>query len=353
MFIGYKIIDGSNIIFKSQFNTTNNQMSVNTFNKYISKDIQNSINVEGPIFSESKSDGSEYTLNNIEKYDEVEYIYTIKTKKNGNLSYIVTIKDNRYSISRKDSNNVTLNLIDNEKLSYEGEKIKAPLIIDLKYDKSYYISLDYKGEKNTQDEYNFQVTSRYVSGGNLGENPGENQGGNTEGNTGENQGGNTEGNTGGNTYNDYLIFKYTKKSKIDYSEDYNWEYTIEVNLDYFDDETITKANKPIFSDSFLIRRYGEKLESYTSSWYIPGITFNDSRVKQIKGFTIKFDDGIIIKDLKLMDNDNKVNLTESNKEYTYIMSKNVEYGDLLSGIVEIEESANINHTYNIIVKFLY
>src|SRR5699024_12147855 len=97
MFIGYKIINGSNLMFKSQLNTTNNQVSINDFNKYISKDIQNSISVKGPTFSKLKSDGSEYTLNNIEKDDEIEYIYTIETKKNGNVRYIVSIKDNRYS----------------------------------------------------------------------------------------------------------------------------------------------------------------------------------------------------------------------------------------------------------------
>ena len=150
MFIGYKIINGSNLMFKSQLNTTNNQVSINDFNKYISKDIQNSISVKGPTFSKLKSDGSEYTLNNIEKDDEIEYIYTIETKKNGNVRYIVSIKDNRYSISRKDLNNVTLNLIDNEKLSYEGNVLKAPLTIESKSsnDKLYYISLEYEGETN-------------------------------------------------------------------------------------------------------------------------------------------------------------------------------------------------------------
>ena len=326
MFIGYKIINGSNLMFKSQLNTTNNQVSINDFNKYISKDIQNSISVKGPTFSKLKSDGSEYTLNNIEKDDEIEYIYTIETKKNGNVRYIVSIKDNRYSISRKDLNNVTLNLIDNEKLLYEGNVLNAPLTIESKSgnDKLYYISLEYEGETNTEGKYNFEVASRYE-----------------------------DNNTEDNTDNDGLIFKYTQKNKLEDNENYNWEYTIKGNLEGIQENTKTKGNTPIFSDSFLIRRYGETLQSYTSSWYEPGITFNNSKVKQIKGFTIKFDDGIIIKDLKLIGTDIKGGLIESDKEHTYIMSENREYGELLSGIVEIEGSANIGDTYNIVIKFLY
>ena len=229
MFIGYKIINGSNLMFKSQLNTTNNQLSINDFNKYISKDIQNSISVKGPTFSKLKSDGSEYTLNNIEKDDEIEYIYTIETKKNGNVRYIVSIKDNRYSISRKDLNNVTLNLIDNEKLSYEGNVLKAPLTIESKSsnDKLYYISLEYEGEKTTESKYNFEVASRYqvsiVNGGNTGGNTGDNN---------ENTSKPGIPNIPDNTIVDGdLIYKYTKKYKYDWGEAYNWEYKTEINLD--------------------------------------------------------------------------------------------------------------------------
>ena len=348
MFIGYKIINGSNLMFKSQINTKNNQGSINDFNKSISNDIQNSISVKGPTFSKLKSDGSEYTLNNIEKDDEIEYIYTIETKKNGNVRYIVSIKDNRYSISRKDLNNVTLNLIDNEKLSYEGNVLKAPLTIESKSsnDKLYYISLEYEGEKTTESKYNFEVASRYqvsiVNGGNTGGNTGDNN---------ENTSKPGIPNIPDNTIVDGdLIYKYTKKYKYDWGEAYNWEYKTEINLDGYKEVYGERIHQSEFSDLFQINRYDEYFQASTQGSYIE---INNSKVKKIKGFIIKFDDGIIIKDLKLIEKDNKGYLTESNKEYTYIMSDNKEYGQLLSGVVEIEESADIGDTYNIVIKFLY
>lgn len=324
IFIGYRIIDGSNLMFKSQLNTTNNQMSINNFNKYISKDIQNSISVEGPVFSKSKSDGSEYTLNNIKKNDEIEYIYTIETKKNGNVSYIVSIKDNRYSISRKDLNDVTLNLIDNQKLSYEGEVLKAPLTIELKLsnDKLYYISLEYEGQKNKESNYNFVVSSRYQVS-TVNEDTG------------------VDGD---------LIYKYTKKYKYDWGETYRWEYKTEINLDGYREINGGRDHQSEFSDLFQINRYGEFFQASTQGSYIE---VNNSNVKKIKGFIIKFDKGIIIKDLTLIQKENKGNLTEGNREYKYIMSENVEYGQLLSGVVNIEKSADIGDTYNIVIKFLY
>ena len=357
MFIGYKIINGSNLMFKSQLNTTNNQVSINDFNKYISKDIQNSISVKGPTFSKLKSDGSEYTLNNIEKDDEIEYIYTIETKKNGNVRYIVSIKDNRYSISRKDLNNVTLNLIDNEKLSYEGNVLKAPLTIESKSsnDKLYYISLEYEGEKTTEGKYNFEVASRYqvsiVNGGNIG--------GNTGGNTGDNNENTSKPgipNIPDNTIVDgELIFQYTKKASISNGQYYTWNYKVKGGFGEFQEDTFEKDSTPVFSEQFTVRRYNY-LEAYTSSWHRPKITLYNEKVEQIKGFTVKFDDGIIIRDLTFMEDDKQGDLTESNKEYIFRILDGVHTDwkpNMLSGVVEIEESADIGDTYNIVIKFLY
>ena len=98
------------------------------------------------------------------------------------------------------------------------------------------------------------------------------------------------------------------------------------------------------------------MEAYTSSWHRPKITLYNEKVEQIKGFTVKFDDGIIIRDLTFMEDDKQGDLTESNKEYIFRILDGVHTDwkpNMLSGVVEIEESADIGDTYNIVIKFLY
>lgn len=341
IFIGYRIINNSNIMFSTQLSTTNQQVSANDLNKFLSRDIQYSINIKGPIFSKYKEDGSQYTLYNIKNNEEVDYEYNITTNENEEISYIVSIKDGKYSISRIDGNEVSLDFIYNEKLIEEGNNLKAPLVIEQSLDNEllYYVNLESMNKKN--NKYSFQVASRYqldsINGGSNSENEGSSE------DTDKSE---------GVISNKNLIFEYKKLDNVNY----NWEHKVKLNLDEFKEASEIKANTYVFSDSFAIVRYGEYIKAYTSSWHSPNVELTKSIVKEIKGFRIKFEHGIKMKDVKFMNKHNYGNLNEINKEYIFKLTddmENEEYGELLSGSVEIEENSKPGDIYTIEIEFIY
>lgn len=357
IFISYSMINNINPMFGTQLNTTNHQVSINNLNKFLSRDIQYSINVEGPIFSKTRLDGSEYTLNNIDKNDEVNYEYKITTTQNEEVTYLITIKNGKYSIYRN-YNGTSLDFIDNDKLSEDGNNLKAPLVIEQSSDNEllYYVNLQSMDKKN--NEYSFKVTSRHQSGSVNGDNDsgsisGDSDSGNMDGNEGSSGNINESGNI---SLDQGLVFEYKKLDKVSYSNNYNWEHKIKFKLDELNEVTAMKENTPLFSDAFAIVRYGEYLRSYTSSWHSPNIEITKSIVKEIKGFRLKFEDGIKIKNVNFMGQYYYGDLNESNKEYTFKLDNNMqnqEYGELLSGNVEIEENSKQGDIYTIEIEFIY
>lgn len=347
IFFSYNMINNINTMFDTQLYTTNHQVSTNNLNKFLSRDIQYSVNVEGPIFSTNKSDGSEYTLNNIDKNDEVNYEYKITTNQNKEVVYIVSIKDGKYSICRYDYNGVSLEFVDNYKLIEDGNNLKAPLVIEqsLNNELLYYVNLQSMDKKN--NEYSFQVTSRYQSGSISGDSDSGIIGGNGEGTE-------SSGESEGTISNKNLVFEYKKLYKFDYSESYNWEHKVTFNLDETKSNSAEKSNSSLFSDEFAIIRYGEKINAYTSSWWSANVEITNSKVKQIKGFKLKFEDGIEMKNINFMGK-YYGNLSESNKEYIFSNDsiQNQECTTLLSGNVEIEESSKMGDTYTIEIEFIY
>ena len=348
IFISYRLINDVNFMFGRQLNTTKSQLSVNDLSKYLSRDIQYSINIEGPIFSKNKSDGSEYKLNNIDNSDEVNYEYKITTNENKELVYLVSIKDGKYSIYRKDYNGVSLDFIANDKLVEDGNNLKAPLVIKQISDNKLIYTVNLQSTDKKNDEYSFQVASRYQSGTISGDID--------LGNSGNGVSTEKPDELEGTISNKNLEFQYKKLYKLSYSEDYNWEHKVIFNLDEIKPNEGEKPNGNKFLDEFAIRRYGETMNAYTSSWCSANVEITNSKVKEIKGFRLKFKDGIIIKNIKFMGKDYSEELNDSKKVYTFKLdenTQNVEYGNLLTGNVEIEENSKIGDTYTIEIEFIY
>ena len=364
IFTSYSMINNINFMFSKQLNTTNNQVSANDLNKYLSRDIQYSVNINGPIFLTNKSDGSKYTLNNIDKNDEVNYEYKITTNENKEVVYIVSIKHGKYSIYRNDYNGVSLNFIDNNKLIEEGNNLKAPLVIEESSENELLYAVNLNSMDKKYNEYSFQVASRHQSGsisGNIGsDNGGDNQGSNespgSPGGTGGNQGSTENPDGSGSTIsNKNLVFEYKKLNKNSYNEDYQWEHKVTFNLNGTKSNTSHNANKSLFSDTFVIRRYGEEIQAYNLKDFSGYVSTNDTIVKNIKGFRLKFDDGIKIKNIKFMSQGSYEDLDNSNKVYTFKLDNNIQnigYGELLTGCVDIEDS-KLGDIYKIEIEFIY
>ncbi|MGL5713107.1 MAG: PulJ/GspJ family protein [Paraclostridium sp.] len=138
VFVGYRVINGSNKSINSQQVTTNGQLGVNNVNKYLTKDLENS-----DIESFKELDDTNLTLS--------EYEYNI-----GSIIYRVnknTVKKT-YTITRINSSE-EIQLISNQPISSN-----APLEITKdNTDKSiYHVKVDYKEKKSKI--YEFSVTPR-------------------------------------------------------------------------------------------------------------------------------------------------------------------------------------------------
>lgn len=349
IFISYNMINNMNHMFNKQLNTTNSQISANDLNRFLSRDIQYSVNIEGPIFSKNKSDGSKYTLNNISKNDEVNYQYKITTNKNKEIVYLINIINGKYSICRTDYNGISLEFIDEDKIVEDGDNLKAPLVIEQSLNDKLLYLVNLQCIDKKVNGYSFKVAARYqLQNGNQ-----DNSSGNINGNQ---EGTESPDESFGSISNKDLVFEYEKLYKFNYNENYNWKHTVTLNLDQASSNSNEKESTPKFSNLFVIRRYGDKIEAYTSDWSSGFISSTNSKVTEIKGFRLKFQDGIKMKNIKFMDKSNYEDLNDSSKVYTFKLDnniQNIEYGELLTGYVEIEENSDIGDIYKIEIEFIY
>lgn len=138
VFVGYRVINGSNKSINSQQVTTNGQLGVNNINKYLTKDLENSdINKFKKIeYENEEAPGYEYHIGSI--------IY--KVSKN--------TEKKTYNITRI-NNSEEIQLISNQPISSD-----TPLEITKdNTDKSiYHVKVDYKEKKSKI--YEFSVTPR-------------------------------------------------------------------------------------------------------------------------------------------------------------------------------------------------
>lgn len=145
IFMGYKVINGSNKVSIAQAEISKEQQNANLLNKYLTKDLEVSKSIEPFGIND---DGN---INNSKNLDD-KYGYDIKINKEGTdqiVKYEVYINDvnKDYSIDRKE-NNESINIISNQK--YDSSKSKLPFII----------SKDEVRILMGDNNYNFKVNSR-------------------------------------------------------------------------------------------------------------------------------------------------------------------------------------------------
>lgn len=159
----YMILNSSNKLLDSQKNISNIQQGMNLATRYLTRDLEDSVNIKL-----KNKDNVETTLDTILKnivQDTVYYKYEIVTTKNNIIYYEVQIskKGDRYLYSlNRISNNSTINIISNQFIKYENingiTSLETPF--EIKYNnKLYDIYIKYL-DKTQVKSYKFKVYKR-------------------------------------------------------------------------------------------------------------------------------------------------------------------------------------------------
>lgn len=171
MFIGYNLLNKYTISSNEQTTISKGQSSMNNINKYLTKDLEQATDViiydlsEGETKYNNENRESTYLEDALRSIiennsSEVKYKYEISTKNNDEkLDYIVHIKNNKYSISRVDWNNISIDFANNEKMNISKE-LQLPFKIT--GSNPYKVSTGYNKSNNGFVEYDFVITSRYI-----------------------------------------------------------------------------------------------------------------------------------------------------------------------------------------------
>jgi prepilin-type N-terminal cleavage/methylation domain-containing protein len=161
--IAYMILNSSNKLLDSQKNISNIQQGMNLATRYLTRDLEDSVNIK----LKNKDNGEvilDTTLKNISQ-DTVYYKYEIVTTKNNIINYEVQIskKGDKYLYSlNRTSNYSTINIISNQFIKYEKingiTSLETPF--EIKYNnKLYDIYIKYL-DKTQIKSYKFKVYKR-------------------------------------------------------------------------------------------------------------------------------------------------------------------------------------------------
>ncbi len=173
LIIGYQIINTSTKFMNNQKNVSKNQMSLNTVNEYLNKDLEQSTKIEYP---------SNAILNNLGENSSYEYVITTKhglvnnTNQTENeytlkdITYKVDISKNNnkylYKLVRKDERS-NLELVENKEIYLKNGKIEAPFVIneDESIKGLYNVKINYV-DRTFDKQHKFDVVSRYTESDN-------------------------------------------------------------------------------------------------------------------------------------------------------------------------------------------
>ncbi len=169
--IGYGIINSSNKALKEQSEVFSGQMSINNVNKFLTKDLEQSKNLIGPL-DESGTGLTELTesqlqqlVNNVSVTMGKKYKYTIVLNNNTHIDYEISVTKNpknnkyEYDITKKESS-VTIEIVSNQPLNIEGGEVQIPVKIK-KNTSKYDIEIGYEN-RSKPNVYRFSVSSRYM-----------------------------------------------------------------------------------------------------------------------------------------------------------------------------------------------
>lgn len=235
IFLGYRVINKSTIDIKNQGNINKGQLTINDMNEYLTKDLEQASSIA--LFLDDKKlvdtsiEEQKNSLNNQQleaeftKYlndtksslltnNKFTYSYRIRFKEDeestndifSRIYSVEMIKDNkdncRYSISREETNGISISFITNEILKEEE------LPFSVEGNSPYEVSLGYNGKNNKFEKYKFTVASRLYAAntGNEGDGPGSGDG--VPGNEGDGPG--NGGNNGSGEASDYLNYCLNK-----------------------------------------------------------------------------------------------------------------------------------------------
>lgn len=158
IFMGYRVINGSNKVSTAQMGIFKEQQGANLLNKYLTQDLESAKIIE---FENINSDG---TL--LRARDDIEYSYKISKHNDVKIAYTVKLGNhgkNVYSISRNDGKS-DIELLTNQE--YSVKENYAPLVILKKAENLYDVNISYN-----DNVYKFDVNSRIkgeISGGGNG-----------------------------------------------------------------------------------------------------------------------------------------------------------------------------------------
>ncbi|MGL6104670.1 prepilin-type N-terminal cleavage/methylation domain-containing protein [Romboutsia sp.] len=195
IFMGYSLINKYNVSVNEQSNITQNQLSTNSLNNFITKDLEQAQGItlkcidpnETYIYSiknneESKDENYlENALNEITERNKIisskeenklTYAYRIdKLDESKSPSYTVDMKYNKnnsyieYSIYRSLPGEGNIEIINN-KVKKEGDLFPNPIAITKS--NPYFVIIENKDDKGKLNVNEFQVASRYITGNSNG-----------------------------------------------------------------------------------------------------------------------------------------------------------------------------------------
>lgn len=191
IFIGYRLINKYSTSVNEQSNITQNQLSINNLNKFITKDLEQAQGITLKCIEPNEAEV--YSITNNEVGKDEDYLENalkeirdrhkiVSTKETNKLTYMYTINkldelqspsytiemkysknssDIEYSIYRSLTGDSNIEIANN-KVKKEGNLFPTP--ISITKSNPYIVTIENKEDKGKLNINEFQVVSRYISG---------------------------------------------------------------------------------------------------------------------------------------------------------------------------------------------